>query len=425
MAQTTPTPTPSPTRTPTATVSSNQSSVTLTATHTPTPTHTATSANTATRTTSALATSNTPTPTYTATPTNSATRTITSASTSTSTSTLSRTPTSTSTPTLLVTPNGFIPPLSTLNPLRVAPPAQPNRIPLAPNALSAASGSVRGDWQFDGNLNDSSGNGNNGIDYLPPNSASYTQGIAGSGLVRDGNLLPIQLINNTNSLIMTDKISIEAWVKSSDYGGGFRHIIDNTDGYALSILNGGVAMLGPGFWWTPNVPPLSLNQWHYVVGTYDIATGYQALYVDGQLVIDRYIPDGIPGGSGQVAIGGWGLLGSAYLFNGVIDNVRVTNGALTAAEVAANYAALNIPTPSPTLTFTSTPSPTPTPTPTQATYTIEGRITNVLNAPIKDVAISGFGIVTDANGFYSVTVSSGGVYQLIPSKAGFKFVPQS
>jgi hypothetical protein len=86
----------------------------------------------------------------------------------------------------------------------------------------------------------------------------------------------------------------------------------------------------------------SLNQWHYVVGTYDKTTGLQTLYVDGAWEADN---SGSPRTAGSTVVPpesvsptiGQSSFGSTD-FDGKIDDVRIYDQPLTADEVARNYA---------------------------------------------------------------------------------------
>ncbi len=264
-----------------------------------------------------------PTPTNTSTPTMS--------STFTSTPTPTRSPSSTFPPTLTVTPSPTPPPVF----------------------------NVRGEWEFENNLEDSSGYGNNGTDN-PPLSAQYNTGAYSLSLVRSGTDLPIQIQNNNASLTILDQITLEAWIYSTDYGSGYRHIIDSFNSFALSIKDGRLAAMlhGPGDWWEPDITALAVNQWHYVAATYD---GYaETLYIDGYAVASRAGSGAIPSGTGQIAIGGVGSGENAYLFQGRLDSVRVTRGALGAPEIFQIYMDHIIAYPTLVLTETFTPTQTPT-----------------------------------------------------------------
>ncbi len=64
------------------------------------------------------------------------------------------------------------------------------------------------------------------------------------------------------------------------------------------------------------------------------------------------------------------------------------------------------------------------------TFTVSGRIADANNVGIGGAFVSYSGseqgtAITDANGDYSLTVTSGGIYTLTPSKFGFIFSPQS
>ncbi|NUQ57735.1 MAG: LamG domain-containing protein, partial [Candidatus Paceibacter sp.] len=79
-----------------------------------------------------------------------------------------------------------------------------------------------------------------------------------------------------------------------------------------------------------------VSAWHHVVGTYDSSTGKQSLYVDGKKISssDHQIGNVIvPMTSfSQSAIGG--RAGGGGYFNGLIDEVRIYNRAISDAEAA-------------------------------------------------------------------------------------------
>ena len=83
----------------------------------------------------------------------------------------------------------------------------------------------------------------------------------------------------------------------------------------------------------------SVGNWHYVVGTYKKTTGEQKLYVDGQLVDTKKHP----GGNNFVPLiyysdmrTGRSKINNVY-FNGIIDDSRIYNRALSDQEVKDLY----------------------------------------------------------------------------------------
>ena len=81
---------------------------------------------------------------------------------------------------------------------------------------------------------------------------------------------------------------------------------------------------------------LSLNAWHFIVGTYDGTT--VSLYVDGQLAGTAPLTGPIQDNSSTTSIGTKFADGTTfYSFNGRVDDVGIYNRALTPAELQAIY----------------------------------------------------------------------------------------
>lgn len=193
---------------------------------------------------------------------------------------------------------------------------------------------------------DSSGNGNNGT----IKGATWTAGRIGTGLSFDG-------INDYVSLprVNNDEISVAAWF--------YKNANDTTNGdtiFGARRWNTDI-QLREGFelrfyQTTPNRLefilvtqdgsgskaqrtaiynfPNSVGSWHHVAGTYNRTTGAQRLYVDGQLVSTVTHPAGntvVP-----LAFHPDMRIGHARTnsyFNGVLDDVRLYNRALSEQEV--------------------------------------------------------------------------------------------
>jgi len=90
--------------------------------------------------------------------------------------------------------------------------------------------------------------------------------------------------------------------------------------------------------WVPDV--LTKGQWHFVVGTWDGLT--QRLYIDGVLIAWQR-PGGVLGTASSVNVSS-----SGEPFNGMLDDVRIYNYALTHGEVLslAGVGTLYVPVPS-------------------------------------------------------------------------------
>ncbi len=86
---------------------------------------------------------------------------------------------------------------------------------------------------------------------------------------------------------------------------------------------------------------LALNQWYFLVGTYDLSTGLVKIYINGNL--DNAMGgvfSAIPSNTQNLTIGGLiaqNGIDLHYPLNGDIDDVRIYNGALTAQEILDLY----------------------------------------------------------------------------------------
>ncbi|MDO8594906.1 MAG: LamG domain-containing protein [bacterium] len=82
---------------------------------------------------------------------------------------------------------------------------------------------------------------------------------------------------------------------------------------------------------------VSYGAWHHAVGVYDVSAGYAYIYIDGVLSGSTNTTLNSTTWNGP-AIGSGGVGGSTtYFMNGKMDDVRIYNRALTAAQVAALY----------------------------------------------------------------------------------------
>lgn len=212
-------------------------------------------------------------------------------------------------------------------------------------------------YSAEGDAVDSVG-GNNGVLL---NEASFAPGRFGQAFSFDGVDDVVQLPNAANlNFYETSPMTVEMWVYRT--GGaavmhllGKRELCNNDFQYQLAFDSGGLVFGGLGFdggYIRAQGVQLPLNMWTHVAGTFDGNT--LRLYVDGQSVWTGAGSLG-PVNSAPVLIGG---TGTCEHFAGLLDEVKIFNRALSAAEIQAEA---NSETPTPTAT--PTPSPTVTPTP--------------------------------------------------------------
>jgi len=183
---------------------------------------------------------------------------------------------------------------------------------------------------------DQSGNGN----LATLTNATW----AGIGAGKFGNALSFNGINaslsvaDSNSLDLTNGMTLEAWVKPNA-GSGYRTAIvkeqpgnlvyglyDNNDTSRpeAQVTVGGTPRLLSG-----TAAVATTGVWTHLAATYDGTT--LRLYVNGTQVSTLAIAGTILTSASQLKIGGNSIWGE--WFTGLIDEVRVYNRALTAAEI--------------------------------------------------------------------------------------------
>ncbi len=232
---------------------------------------------------------------------------------------------------------------------------------MAGSAGAAVSGLVA-EWRFDGSSQDTSGSGNNGTIY----GATFVQGISGQALSFNG-VDNMVVVPHSPSLSL-EKYTLEAWIKKDQHSefGITNAIISKRyepswmDNYGLYIsVNGTIqaSSYSPDIWtWfgVESVKKISAGDWYHIAATYDRTT--LKIYINGVLdnsVNTQYTPYQ---NNQQLVIGRacWGdpcaFRPSNPSFNGIIDEVRIYNRALSASEIQAEYNAL---------TSTSTPTTVP------------------------------------------------------------------
>ena len=174
--------------------------------------------------------------------------------------------------------------------------------------------------------NDSTANGNNGTN----NGATLTTGLIGGAASFNGStdiVLPASA-----SLNITSNISTEAWVKTNNTG-DMRVIRHDPDVSPWNGFEMGVGLLGSGrtgFWngsaWIGPNPTVNDNNWHFIAVSVNGST--ETFYKDG--AITAALTGGAPNSNTGAGSLGW-------QFNGLIDEIRVSNIARSSDWIATEY----------------------------------------------------------------------------------------
>ena len=197
-------------------------------------------------------------------------------------------------------------------------------------------------YPFNGNADDASGNDNHGLLYGGPTLAPDRFGNPDSAYSFDGSN---DYIKSSGTFAPQSEGVISLWFKAdqdtvagsgiassrSDYGyldGDW--LIEMVPSLWVYYWNGGEGWNGPG-----GIPLPSLEQWHHLVLNWDVATG-STTYLDGNVVGSSPVPVPIFGDL-PIEIGR-NRHQLIHYYEGLIDDVRIYNRALSAEEVAALYA---------------------------------------------------------------------------------------
>lgn len=168
-----------------------------------------------------------------------------------------------------------------------------------------------------------SSSGGSGGSGSGPNSLS----VSGSAYVE---------VPNSSNLNIVGPLTMEAWIKLPSVSTTYQPILDhspslgNEGGYDMYVTDTGKARMDifyyPSYQYLIGATTLTPNVWHHVAGVYD---GSQLrLYVDGQLDASVNLSSPMTGTAVQLRIGRNNYLYTPIYFNGLIDEVRISTGAL-------------------------------------------------------------------------------------------------
>jgi fibronectin type 3 domain-containing protein len=191
---------------------------------------------------------------------------------------------------------------------------------------------------------DASGKGNGGT---ITGATWTTQGRYGNALSFNGTNSIVRVASSA-SLNLTTGMTLSAWVRPTAAQSGWRTILHRqTDAYLLHASNGdplhpaGGGTFGgsPDFVGGPTAIPV--NTWTHVAVTYDLAA--MRLYVNGTQAATKAATGAIETNANPLWIGGNAPYGE--YFQGLIDEARVYNRALTPAEIQTDMSTAVTPSP--------------------------------------------------------------------------------
>jgi concanavalin A-like lectin/glucanase superfamily protein len=149
-------------------------------------------------------------------------------------------------------------------------------------------------------------------------------------------------VADTPSLDLTNRMTIEAWVKPSALNDWMTVLMKERAGnlsYALYGRTDALHLNQPAGFANTGVDrivragnPLPTGVWTHLAATYDGATF--RLYVNGAQLDSIPLTESMVVGTGPLRLGGNGVWGE--WFSGLIDDVRVYSRALSAAEIATD-----------------------------------------------------------------------------------------
>ncbi len=236
----------------------------------------------------------------------------------------------------------------------------PERLDGAPRREAAVVDPVRW-WTFDEGLGDTVRERVTGVDAQIQGPRSYwKRGVSGTCLAFDGYTSAVRL-PAAHAPDIDKAVTLEGWVALGAYPWNWTPVVQqgHEQRYALSIgphghvrmsvvLDGRlVEVLSKGV--------LERKEWAHVAGSYDPAAGMVRVYLDGKLAGEQQAPAGAAlGKSGEPIQIGQGIpmmqsdpvrrntFVAQFSFDGLIDEVRIYDRALTPEQVAGSHQAFQL-----------------------------------------------------------------------------------
>jgi concanavalin A-like lectin/glucanase superfamily protein/BACON domain-containing protein len=213
----------------------------------------------------------------------------------------------------------------------------PKSIPVTLTVNPSTPPNLIGAWGFDEpsgtNATDASGRGHTGT---ISGATRTTAGRFGGALSFDG-VNDIVNVADTNALDLTTGMTLEAWIQPTAVGSAWRTVLMKEQPgnlvYSLYAGNGGggpaTHVFTTGDIGINGTAATPIGSWTHLAATYDGAV--LRLYVNGTQAATRNLTGALRTSTGALRIGGNTIWSEWYA--GLIDEVRVYNRALTAAEI--------------------------------------------------------------------------------------------
>jgi Concanavalin A-like lectin/glucanases superfamily/Immunoglobulin domain/Fibronectin type III domain len=205
------------------------------------------------------------------------------------------------------------------------------------------------DWHpLAGDVNDHSGNGNNGMAAGSPSYTTGVLGVANTAMSFDGASQYVDC-GNGNSLNIVGQITVSAWINSATFpptNGTFQAFCEKgydgaNEAYFMRFHNSSSVTLDAGSYNGTDhavsiANPNSTHVWYFMVETYD-GTSWN-LYVNGIFAASSPQSFGAIKSSADFCIGAAIIAGTpGRYFNGSIAGARIYNRALSGSEIGMLY----------------------------------------------------------------------------------------
>ena len=192
-------------------------------------------------------------------------------------------------------------------------------------------------WHLDGYATDSSVNGNDGTVV----GATFVDGKFGKALEFDGSG---DYVDCGTNVVITTAITIEAWIKPSaftNYDAIVANFVwpTNPEGYSFRVMDNGklvwrAVLSGNSAYSITSDSTMEAGNWYHVVLTHDASC--TRLYING--ILEK---EDTPGGTivnlGKSLKVGWDTYAADRVFNGIIDEVRIWDEALSGDDIGESY----------------------------------------------------------------------------------------